>query len=99
MRDKFKKRRDFIIDQLNTINGINCSTPGGAFYAFPSFDELVKTKKISNVSDFCLQLLKEKSVVSVPGASFGSDNNIRFSYAISSERINLAIQRIRELLN
>ena len=98
MRDKFKKRRDFIIRELNSIDGVKCENPGGAFYAFPSFDALVKTKKINNVSDFCFKLLEEKSVVSVPGDSFGVKNNIRFSYAISSERINLAIQRMKELL-
>jgi len=43
-------------------------------------------------------LLEEKAIASVPGRSFGAENNIRFSYAISSERIKLAIQRIKELL-
>ena len=98
MKNKFKKRRDFIIESLNSIDGIECEMPGGTFYAFPSFEGLIKQNKIKNVSDFCFKLLKEKSVVSVPGKSFGSDNNIRFSYAISSKRINLAIQRMKELL-
>ena len=98
MKNKFKKRRDFIINELNNIDGIECENPGGAFYAFPSFEGLMKKNKINNVSDFCFKLLEEKSVVSVPGKSFGSNNNIRFSYAISSKRINLAVQRMKELL-
>ena len=98
MKNKFKKRRDFIIRELNNINGIKCENPGGAFYAFPSFEGLIKQNKINNVSDFCFKLLEEKSVVSVPGKSFGANHNIRFSYAISSKRINLAIQRMKELL-
>ena len=98
MKNKFKKRRDFIIRELNNINGIKCENPGGAFYAFPSFEGLIKQNKINNVSDFCFKLLEDKSVVSVPGKSFGANHNIRFSYAISSKRINLAIQRMKELL-
>ena len=71
MRNKFKERRDFIIQELNSIEGIKCATPGGAFYAFPSFNELVKTNKIANVSDFCFQLLEEKSI---------SEDQLRLSF-------------------
>ena len=98
MKKIFQKRRDFIVRELNQIEGINCETPGGAFYVFPSLEGLIKKNKIESSWDFCFQLLEEKAIASVPGRSFGSENNIRFSYAISSERIKLAIQRIKELL-
>ena len=87
-----------MVDSLNQIEGVSCEIPGGAFYAFPSLEGLIKADKINNAWDFCFQLLEEKAIAAVPGRSFGAENNIRFSYAISSERIKLAIQRIKELL-
>ena len=98
MKSVFQKRRDFIVQELNQIDGVSCETPGGAFYVFPSLEGLIKSNKIKSSWDFCFQLLEEKAIASVPGRSFGAENNIRFSYAISSERIKLAIQRIKELL-
>ena len=98
MKKTFQKRRNVMVDSLNQIDGISCEIPGGAFYAFPSLEGLIRTNKINNAWDFCFQLLEEKAIASVPGRSFGAENNIRFSYAISSERIKLAIQRIKELL-
>jgi len=97
MREKFKKRRDFIVNELNLIDGISCESPGGAFYVFPSFEKLIGNK-IDSAWDFCFQLLDDCAVASVPGKSFGSDLNIRFSYAISTERIKLAIQRMKDIL-
>ena len=94
-----KKRRDCIIKGLNEIEGIQTEIPRGAFYVFPCLKGLIQANKISNAWDFCFKLLEEKSIASVPGRSFGAENNIRFSYAISSERINLAVQRIKEMLN
>ena len=98
MKKTFQKRRNVMVDSLNQIEGVSCEVPGGAFYAFPSLEGLIRTNKINNAWDFCFQLLEEKAIASVPGRSFGAENNIRFSYAISSERIKLAIQRIKELL-
>ena len=97
MREKFKKRRDFIVNELNSIDGISCETPGGAFYVFPSLEKLI-CSSIESSWDFCFQLLNDCAVASVPGRSFGSEPNIRFSYAISIERIKLAIQRMKDIL-
>ena len=97
MRDKFKKRRDFIVNELNSIDGISCESPGGAFYVFPSLEKLIG-KSIDSSWDFCFKLLNDCAVASVPGRSFGSEPNIRFSYAISTERIKLAIQRMKDIL-
>ncbi len=99
MKRTFKRRRDLIVNELNNIEGISCENPGGAFYVFPSLEDLIKKNKIKSAWDFCFQLLEDKAIASVPGRSFGAENNIRFSYAISSERIKLAVQRIKELLN
>ena len=98
MKTTFKKRRDFIVSELNKIEGIQCEKPGGAFYVFPCLSGLIEKGLIKSAWDFCFELLDKKAVASVPGRSFGLENNIRFSYAISSERINLAVRRMKELL-
>ena len=97
MKNKFKQRRDFIVKEFNTIQGITCELPGGAFYVFPSFEGLINNK-IDSTWDFCFKLLEDCAIASIPGKSFGSELNIRFSYAISIERIKLAIQRIKDIL-
>ena len=99
MKKKFRQRRDYMVKELNRIDGVNCENPGGAFYVFPCLKGLIKSNKISSAWDFCFDLLEKQSIASVPGQSFGAENNIRFSYAISSERLKLAIQRIKKLLN
>ena len=98
MKSAFQRRRDFIVQELNLIDGIQCEKPGGAFYVFPSFKKLTNNNKIKSAGDLCFNLLKNQYIASVPGKSFGSNDNIRFSYAISSERIKLAIQKIKEVL-
>ncbi|MAV65381.1 MAG: aspartate aminotransferase [Candidatus Marinimicrobia bacterium] len=98
MKKEFRKRRDFIVKELNLISGVECQKPGGAFYVFPSFKELINNNKINSAWDLCFDLLEKEHIASVPGKSFGSDESIRFSYAISLERIKLAIQKIKEVL-
>ena len=97
MKKRFKERRDFIVNELNSIEGVFCESPGGAFYVFPSFENLIGNK-IDSAWDFCFKLLDDCAIASVPGKSFGSELNIRFSYAISTERIKLAIQRMKDIL-
>ena len=91
-----------ILEGFSSIGNIICDTPKGAFYVFPDISYFLnKTYNetlIKSASDLSLLSLNEKHIVTVSGDSFGAPNNIRFSYAISSERINLAIQRMKELL-
>ena len=91
----FAERREFIVKALNTLPGIRCVNPGGAFYAFPNvagtgFD--CKT--------FQTELLDREGVATIAGTSFGSygEDYIRFSYANSLEAIGEAIERIRRFL-
>lgn len=99
---EFKKRRDFICKELNNINGISCLVPDGAFYVFPDisyyFGKEYKTGKIENSVDFADFLLNEAKVAVVPGIEFGSDKNIRISYATSMHDIKEGIKRIKEKL-
>tara|TARA_Y100000589_G_C27137413_1_gene623130 strand:- start:330 stop:1514 length:1185 start_codon:yes stop_codon:yes gene_type:complete len=103
MRKTFKKRRKLIVDGLNNISNVSCDNPGGAFYVFPNIHFFLKKKYkgkiIKNSSDLSMLLLEEKLVVSVSGNSFGSNDNIRLSYAASENDINNALIRMEELFN
>jgi aspartate aminotransferase len=100
MHDEFDKRRKFLVDGLNSIKGIRCLPPTGAFYAFPNVSALygkkAETRQINSSLDFALYLLEEAKVALVHGEAFGDDNYIRISYATSMENIKKALDRIKE---
>ena len=95
MREEFRKRRDEIVKRLNSIDGIDCPKPGGAFYAFPSIKDL----DISSL-EFCELLLQKAGVASVPGSGFGpyGEGHVRFSYATSMKNIKEATEKIKEVV-
>ena len=99
----FKKRRDLIIKGLNNINHIICDQPKGAFYVFPNIsyflNKTYKGQLISSANDLSMLLLNEKFIVTVSGDSFGSPNNIRFSYATSDEIIHKMLERLEAVLS
>jgi aspartate aminotransferase len=95
----FQSRRDMVVKMLNEIAGINCNTPNGAFYVFPSCKGLYgkKTpggKVIENDNDFASYLLEEALVAVVPGVAFGAAGFFRISYAASEEFLQNSMQRI-----
>ena len=102
MIKKFKERRDLIVFLLNEINGVNCELPGGAFYAFPNFDNYLwksfKVKKIENSFDLSNLFLDIAKVVTVPGDGFGAPGHIRFSYPVSKKLISDGIDRVKIIL-
>ena len=94
--DAFKKRRDFVVKSLNNIKGINCLTPNGAFYVFPSCKGLIgKKTKIKNDTDFVQKLLEKQNVAVVQGSAFGLDGYFRISYATSMKKLKIAMKRIK----
>ena len=103
MKKEFEKRRNLIVSRLNGINGVTCDSPGGAFYVFPNFKEIINGNvggnNIKSALDLCMMLLEKKLVVSVSGESFGADENIRFSYATSEVIINDAMDRLEALIS
>ena len=103
MKHVFMTRRSLIIDRLNAIEGVECATPGGAFYVFPDFTSFIgkslNGEKIISATQIAMDLIENKYVVSVPGDGFGSPNNIRFSYAASDQNINDAMDALEEILN
>ena len=97
---EFEKRRDVIVDRLNSIAGIRCLKPQGAFYVFPNvsglFGKTANGKKLGSPCDVADYLLEEAKVAVVPGEDFGSNEHIRFSYATSLEDIEKGCKRIQE---
>jgi len=97
---EFEKRRDLIVERLNSISGFRCLKPQGAFYVFPNVSGLLgKTangKKLDSPCDVADYLLEEAKAAVVPGEDFGSKEHIRFSYATSLEDIEKGCRRIQE---
>ncbi|MCL4557823.1 MAG: pyridoxal phosphate-dependent aminotransferase [Deltaproteobacteria bacterium] len=95
---EFDRRRKFIVEGLNRIDGIKCITPKGAFYAFPNVSALYgrkfKGKAIGDSFGFADYLLDHAKVALVPGAPFGAEEHVRLSYAISLEMIGKGLERI-----
>lgn len=92
---EFKKRRDVIVKGLNEVKGFTCTTPDGAFYAFPS----IKATGFGS-KELADKILYEAGVACLSGTSFGKfgEGYLRFSYANSIENINYAIGKMKELL-
>ena len=93
---EFKKRRDFVVSSLNKIKGINCLTPNGAFYVFPSCKKLLgKKTKIKTDTEFVEKLLEKSNVAVVQGSAFGLSGHFRISYATSMQKLKVAMERIK----
>ncbi|MCF8474448.1 MAG: pyridoxal phosphate-dependent aminotransferase [Emcibacter sp.] len=96
----FQRRRDLVVKMLNDIDGIDCPTPEGAFYVYPSIAGLIgkKTpngKVIENDLDFCTYILEAEGVAAVHGEAFGLSPHFRVSYATSDEALVEACKRIK----
>ena len=92
---EFKRRRDVIVDGLNSINGISCQKPAGAFYVFPQLSGFpIDTDTIAN------RLLDEAGVAVLSGSAFGQvgSNSLRLSFANSIENLETAVDRMRTFL-
>jgi aspartate aminotransferase len=102
MRSEFSKRRKIMVGGLNSINGVSCIMPQGAFYAFPNISAFlgkgVKERTIKGSMDLAGYLLEEAEVAVVPGAAFGDDIHMRLSYATSTEDISIGVERIGNAL-
>ena len=101
-RNKFAERRDFMYDKINSIEGLSCLKPGGAFYIMMNIEDIlgkkVAGKEIEDSFSFAEVLLDEKKVAVVPGVAFGADNYIRLSYANSLENIKDGLNRIENFI-
>jgi aspartate/methionine/tyrosine aminotransferase len=95
MMEEFTKRRDLVVAGLNSLPGITCPEPKGAFYVFPN----IKGTGLSS-KEFAEKAMYEAGVALLAGTAFGSfgDGYVRISFANSQENLREAIQRLRTIL-
>ena len=102
MVEQFAKRRDYMVEQLNSMAGLSCLKPGGAFYVMLNIQDLLAKKyqgqRIDGSIDFANLLLKAEKVAVVPGIAFGADHLIRLSYATSMDNIEKGLKRIESFV-
>jgi aspartate aminotransferase len=100
MKKEFVKRKKYMVERLNSISGITCLDPQGAFYAFPNISALIGKKSASGTIEdsvsFCTLFLQDKLVACVPGSGFGAEGYLRLSYATSMDAIVSALDRLEE---
>ncbi len=106
MVKSFDRRRKIVTDGLNQVTGVNCLNPEGAFYAFPNVSGVYRLKgwkgiaekysSPNNSAKLTSYLIEEARVAVVPGVEFGTDENIRLSFATSDENIIKGVERIKE---
>jgi aspartate/methionine/tyrosine aminotransferase len=95
MMEEFTKRRDLVVEGLNSLPGVTCPTPKGAFYAFPNITGTSLSSK-----DFAEKAMYEAGVALLAGTAFGEfgDGYVRISFANSQENLKEAIERLRKML-
>ena len=99
MTKEYKKRHDYVVKELNLIDGVMCKETDGTFYVFPSFKEYItSSKKITNDTELALHLLNIAKVAVVPGSAFGQEGHIRISIAIDMDSLKEAMKRIADSL-
>jgi len=102
MRDAFLKRRNLVLELMKDIPGLKTNVPDGAFYVYPEVSALFGKSHngfvINNATDLSMYLLDEAHVALVPGAAFGDDTYIRFSYATSEDKLTEALRRMKEAI-
>lgn len=102
MKSQFVARRNYMVEKINSIKGLSCRKPSGAFYVMVNISQLkgkeIKGKMINTSLDFANLLLEEARVAVIPGSAFGADDFIRLSYATSMENIKEGLKRIEQVL-
>jgi len=102
MRAEFDVRRRYMVERLNALDGVHCTLPQGAFYAYPDvshyFGRRAGERTVADSVELCAYLLEEAKVACVPGAGFGTHPHIRLSYATSMQKIEQAMDRLAEAL-
>jgi aspartate aminotransferase len=95
---EYQGRRDRLIPRLNSLPGVRCREPRGAFYAFPDVSACFRPGLENSVA-FAERLLEEAQVAVVAGAAFGSDRHVRISFACSRANLVAGMSRIERFLS
>lgn len=102
MRQAFEARRNYIVERMNSIPGVSCIKPEGAFYVMMNIEKLlgrsVRGDVINSSDDFSTAFLKYGLVATVPGSGFGAPNFVRWSYATSMDNIKKGMDRLESFL-
>lgn len=96
---EFKKRHDYVVAELNSIEGIECLETDGTFYVFPNIEKLIaRLDGINNDLEFSDYLIEKAGVALVPGSAFGTEGHIRISIATSMANLENALARIKQAI-
>lgn len=100
-RKAFEQRRDLVVSMLNQAKGLSCPTPEGAFYVYPSIQDVIgkkapSGKTITTDEDFAMELVESEGVAVVHGSAFGLGPAFRLSYAESTETLTAACEKIQK---
>ena len=102
MRNAFERRRDYIAERINRIDGVSCVKPEGAFYVMMNIERLMGTTihggRIESSEDFCAAFLRHGLVATVPGTGFGAPGFVRWAYAASMDHIREGLDRLEAFL-
>ncbi len=102
MKAAFKERRDYMTKRINSIDGVSCKVPNGAFYVLMNISKLkgrtIGGEMINSSDDFAGVFLNKAGVAIVPCSGFGADDYVRWSYATSMENIKEGLDRLEKLL-
>lgn len=96
MLAEYRERRALVLSLVETIPGLRCLPPQGAFYVFPDVTGLLAAKGLPDAVALSTALLREKALAFVPGEAFGAPGYMRISYATSRETIRQGMERLRE---
>jgi aspartate aminotransferase len=96
MRQEYVRLRDHVVKGLQSIPGVTCTTPEGAFYAYPNIGSFLGRSNLQSASDVAGRLLREVHVATVPGEGFGTTQHIRVSYATSKAELDRGLERMRK---
>jgi len=94
---EYKKRRDFMMERLNRIDGMIASRPDGAFYVFANVSQFY-SDQVKGSMVFCQRLLEDAYVAAIPGVAFGDDRFIRLSFATGMEHIKRGFDRLEKFV-
>lgn len=102
MKKTYIERRDYMVDKINSVDGLSCKTPHGAFYVFMNVKDVLNKehygKMINTANELCQDILDRALVALVPSEGFGVDGYVRLSYATSMDTIKTGLDRIEKYL-
>lgn len=102
MRDEFEKRRNYIVERMNRIDGVSCLKPEGAFYVMMNIEKQIGRVfgeiEVTGSDSFAKAFLEQGLVAVVPCSGFGAPNFVRWSYATSMENIKAGLDRLEKFL-